>query len=144
MKFIDVFGKAKYVSATNNYQFPYIRKSFHLDKPVKRAELFVSVLGFSELYINGKKLTEDLYLFEGEKIQGDKLVAFYKEIVSEYPIISIEDPFEENDLESLAVLTKLIGDKVMLVGDDYFCTNSNIYYFLLFDSKLLFLNKKSY
>ena len=38
--------------------------------------------------------------------------------------MSIEDPFYENDFESMAVLTKLIGEKVMIVGDDYFVTNT--------------------
>ena len=57
---------------------------------------------------------------------ANDLVKYYIELIRNYPIISIEDPFEENDLESLAVLTKLVGDKVMLVGDDYFCTNSTI------------------
>ena len=37
--------------------------------------------------------------------------------------MSIEDPFEENDFESMAILTKFIGEKVMIVGDDYFVTN---------------------
>ena len=44
-------------------------------------------------------------------------------IKEKYPIMSIEDPFFEDDFESLAVLTKIIGDKVMLVGDDHFVTN---------------------
>ena len=63
MKFVEVFGNAKYVKATDGCQFPYIRKKFFVKKAVKSATLTVSVLGFCELYINGKKLTDDLYLF---------------------------------------------------------------------------------
>ena len=44
-------------------------------------------------------------------------------LINKYPIISIEDPFEESDLESFAILTKMFGDKIMLVGDDVFVTN---------------------
>ena len=66
-----------------------------------------------------------VYNIDGLKLNANDLIKYYLSLVRNYPIISIEDPFEENDLESLAVLTKLIGDKVMLVGDDYFCSNSS-------------------
>ena len=76
----------------------------------------------SELYDRNK----NVYNIDGTTLNANDLIKYYIELVRNYPIISIEDPFEENDLESLAVLTKLIGDKVMLVGDDYFCTNSTL------------------
>lgn len=63
MKFCEVFGSARYVRATDDDQFPYIRKGFEVKKPVARAVLTVSVLGFCELYVNGKKVTDDLYVF---------------------------------------------------------------------------------
>ena len=44
-------------------------------------------------------------------------------LIEKYPIISIEDAFAENDIESIQRLTALIGNKIMLVGDDYFVTN---------------------
>ena len=52
------------------------------------------------------------------------MLKYYCYIVEKYPIISIEDPFDENDFESLRVMTNLLGNKIMLVGDDYFVTNS--------------------
>ena len=70
--------------------------------------------------------TRNVYQIDGNILSANDLIKFYLDLVRNYPIISIEDAFEENDLESLAVLTKLIGDKVMLVGDDYFCTNSTL------------------
>ncbi len=76
----------------------------------------------SEIYDSSKKV----YKIDGEEYTSDELIKYYINLIRNYPIISIEDPFEEKDLESLAVLTKLIGEKVMLVGDDYFCTNSNL------------------
>ncbi len=66
------------------------------------------------------------YKLDNTYMDANELVKYYIELVRNYPIISIEDPFYEDDLESLAVLTKLIGDKVMVVGDDHFCTNPNL------------------
>ncbi len=76
----------------------------------------------SEMYDKSK----NVYKIDGTYLNANDLVKYYIELIRNYPIISIEDPFEENDLESLAVLTKLVGDKVMLVGDDYFCTNTTL------------------
>lgn len=73
----------------------------------------------SEFYDNGK------YNLVGENrsLTTDELIDFYKELVSKYPIISIEDPVDENDWEGFAKITKELGDKVQLVGDDLFVTN---------------------
>ena len=76
----------------------------------------------SEIYDKNKKV----YKIDGLELDANSLIKYYINLVRNYPIISIEDPFEEDDFESLAVLTKLIGDKIMIVGDDHFCTNSNL------------------
>lgn len=65
----------------------------------------------------------NMYLLDGKYISSDELVKYYLNLVNKYPIISIEDPFMEDDFASFSVLTKLIGNKIMLVGDDYFVTN---------------------
>lgn len=62
MKFQDFFGTANYISANGEYQFPYLRKGFTLNERVKKATLYVSVLGFGELYVNGKRINEELYI----------------------------------------------------------------------------------
>ena len=64
------------------------------------------------------------YKIDGRNLSSDELIKYYIALVNKYPIISIEDPFQEDDFESLAVLTKFIGERIMLVGDDYFVTNS--------------------
>lgn len=51
---------------------------------------------------------------------------YYVKLINTYPILSIEDPFFENDFETLAKFTSLIGNRIMIVGDDYFVTNENI------------------
>ena len=54
----------------------------------------------------------------------DEMVDFYKELCEKYPIVSIEDGMDENDWEGWKHLTEVIGDKVQLVGDDLFVTNT--------------------
>ena len=51
------------------------------------------------------------------------MMEYYKKLCDKYPIISIEDPFYENDFEALAKFTRIMGNKIMIVGDDYFVTN---------------------
>lgn len=73
----------------------------------------------SELYDKESKT----YKIDSKYLSADELIKYYITLTQQYPIISIEDPFFEDDFESLAVLTKILGDKVMLVGDDHFVTN---------------------
>ena len=60
---------------------------------------------------------------EGEKT-SDEMIALYKELCDKYPIISIEDGLDENDWEGFKKLTDELGDRVQLVGDDLFVTNT--------------------
>lgn len=59
----------------------------------------------------------------GEEFTTDELINFYEDLVSKYPIISIEDPVDENDWEGFTKITERLGSKVQLVGDDLFVTN---------------------
>ena len=63
------------------------------------------------------------YTINKKKISKEELINYYVELINKYPIKSIEDAFSEDDIDSIKKLTSLIGDKVMLVGDDYFVTN---------------------
>ena len=60
---------------------------------------------------------------EGRSLTTDELIDFYEELVTKYPIISIEDPVDENDWEGFTKITERLGDRVQLVGDDLFVTN---------------------
>ena len=73
----------------------------------------------SEFYNNGKYEL----VGEGKSLTTDELIEYYKELVSKYPIISIEDPVDENDWEGFRKITEALGDKIQLVGDDLFVTN---------------------
>ncbi|WP_186629030.1 phosphopyruvate hydratase [Rhodococcus sp. BP22] len=63
------------------------------------------------------------YAFERDTKTAEQLSAFYGELVDSYPLVSIEDPLDENDWDGWVALTESIGDKVQLVGDDLFVTN---------------------
>ena len=73
----------------------------------------------SEFYEDGKYVLAG----EGRSLTTEELIEFYKELCSKYPIISIEDPVDENDWEGFRKITEELGDKVQLVGDDLFVTN---------------------
>ncbi|TBT82909.1 phosphopyruvate hydratase [Propioniciclava sinopodophylli] len=64
-----------------------------------------------------------VYTFEGESKSADDMIAIYAEWVDAYPLVSIEDPLNEEDWEGWKKITEAIGDKVQLVGDDLFVTN---------------------
>ena len=73
----------------------------------------------SEIYNKETKT----YNIDGRNLTSKELMDYYQELLKRYPILSIEDPFFEDDFESLQEFTTLVGDKIMLVGDDYFVTN---------------------
>ena len=66
------------------------------------------------------------YKIDNTKMTKEELLNYYRYLVSKYPIISIEDPFEENDLDSLSKITQIMGNNLMIVGDDYFVTNKKL------------------
>jgi len=63
------------------------------------------------------------YNFEGGQHSAEEMAKVYADLVENYPIVSIEDPLDENDWEGYTKLTAEIGDKVQIVGDDFFVTN---------------------
>ncbi len=63
------------------------------------------------------------YRFEGGHKSADEMVAYYEALVSDYPLVTIEDPLDENDWAGWISLTEKLGSKVQLVGDDLFVTN---------------------
>lgn len=71
----------------------------------------------SEFYKDGK------YTINKKELTKEELINYYIKLTETYPIISIEDAFSEEDIDSIKKLTELIGNKIMLVGDDYFVTN---------------------
>ena len=86
--------------------------------PGKDVNIAIDVAA-SEFYQDGKYNLKS----EGRSLTTDELIDFYEELVNKYPIISIEDPVDENDWEGFTKVTKRLGNKIQLVGDDLFVTN---------------------
>ena len=76
----------------------------------------------SEFYEDGKYLLKA----DNRKLSAEEMVDFYGKLISKYPIISIEDALAENDWDGWKVLTKQLGNKIQLTGDDIFVTNPKI------------------
>ena len=86
-------------------------------------DVFIAIdAAASEFYKNGKYELAS----EGKSLTAAELVDEYVSWVDKYPILSIEDGLDESDWEGWALLTKKLGDKVQLVGDDLFVTNTKI------------------
>jgi enolase len=75
----------------------------------------------SSFYKNGK------YIFEGKENTAEDMIAYYKELIEKYPIVSIEDGLDEADWDGWDKMTKELGDKIQIVGDDLFVTNPKIF-----------------
>ena len=64
-----------------------------------------------------------VYNFEGKKLTSDEMISYYTELVSAYPLVSIEDPLDEDDWDGWKKMTSQLGSKIQIVGDDLFVTN---------------------
>ncbi len=71
----------------------------------------------TEFFSDGK------YEFEGKLLTSEQMIAYYSDLVSSYPLVSIEDPLDEDDWDGWAQLTTELGQKLQIVGDDLFVTN---------------------
>ncbi len=98
----------------------YISKAVDLSGYKLGEEIFISIdAAASELYKKG------FYYLKGEnkKLNSDQLLKYWEELCKKFPIVSIEDPFDENDWNGFMELTKTLGNKLQVVGDDLFVTN---------------------
>ena len=85
-------------------------------KPGKEIALAMDVAA-TEFHEKGK------YSFEGKQLTADEMIAYYAELVSAYPLVSIEDPLDEEDWDGWKKMTTELGEKIQIVGDDLFVTN---------------------
>jgi enolase len=85
-------------------------------KPGKEIGLAMDVAA-TEFHENSK------YKFEGKLLTSDEMIAYYSDLVKSYPLVSIEDPLDEDDWAGWKKLTDQLGDLIQIVGDDLFVTN---------------------
>ena len=85
------------------------------------SDIFIGLdVAASEFYKDG------YYNLEGQKMTSDEMINYYEDLISKYPIISIEDGLDQDDYIGWQKLTKRLGDKLQLVGDDLFVTNKKL------------------
>ncbi len=89
---------------------------------VKKAEKTKLALdcAASQFFKNG------FYFLEGKKMTADSLIDFYKQLVKQYRLLSLEDPFEENDFSAWSKITGALGRKILIIGDDLLTTNPQL------------------
>lgn len=92
------------------------------------------------MHCNSKKLNHWIFILQNndgsQKISGDSLKNVYKSFVADYPIVSIEDPFDQDDWEHYAKMTNEVGEQVQIVGDDLLVTNPKVK-FMIYGVNLL-------
>ena len=85
------------------------------------SDIFIGLdVAASEFYKDG------YYNLEGQKMTSDEMIDYYEDLINKYPIISIEDGLDQDDYIGWQKLTKRLGDKLQLVGDDLFVTNKKL------------------
>ena len=100
----------------------FISEAIEISDYTLGKDIFIAIdAAASELFKDG------MYHIEGENkiLNTDELADYWVNICEEFPIVSIEDPFDENDWDGFKKITNLIGDKVQIVGDDVFVTNKD-------------------
>ena len=104
--------------SSNEEGFKVIMEAIEKAGYIPGKDVFIGIdVAASEFYLDG------YYNVDSKKLTTDELIDFYKDLVSKYPIISIEDPVDENDWDGFSKITSILGDKIQLVGDDLFVTN---------------------
>jgi len=98
----------------------YIMKSIEVAGYTPGEDIVIALdCAASEFYKDGKYVLEGT----GQTLSSDEMVKLYEDLCARYPIVSIEDGLDEDDWNGWAALTKSLGDKVQLVGDDLYVTN---------------------
>ena len=107
---------------SNSEGFDLIIEAINKAGYVPGKDVFLGIdVAASEFY--NKETNKYDLVGENRSLTTLELIDFYEELVTKYPIISIEDPVDENDWDGFTEITKRLGDRIQLVGDDLFVTN---------------------
>ncbi len=108
---------------SNDYAFETVVKAIKEAGYVPGKDIMLATdVASSEFYNEETKLYD--LKSENKALSAEEMVSYYEQLIKKYPIISIEDGLDENDWAGWKVLTKKLGKKVQLVGDDLFVTNT--------------------
>jgi enolase len=109
--------------SSNEEPLEYLVKAIQKAGYKPKEEITIAMdVASSEIYKDGKYILAS----ENKELTSEELVEYYANLCEKYPIVSIEDGLDENDWQGWEILTKKLGDKVQLVGDDLFVTNKKI------------------
>ena len=103
---------------SNEAALEFIVEAIKMANYVPGVDVFLALdVAATSIYDKGN------YLIDENKYSNDELLDYYSMLLDKYPIVSIEDPVYEDDFELFAKVTRMFGDRVILVGDDLFVTN---------------------
>jgi len=106
--------------SSNSQGFELITEAIKKAGYIPGKDVYMAIdVAASEFYKDGKYEL----IGENRSLTTDELIEYYEELVNKYPIISIEDPVDENDWEGFRKITQKLGNRIQLVGDDLFVTN---------------------
>ena len=109
--------------SSNEEPLEYLVKAIQKAGYKPKEEITIAMdVASSEIYKDGKYILAS----ENKELTSEELVEYYANLCEKYPIVSTEDGLDENDWQGWEILTKKLGDKVQLVGDDLFVTNKKI------------------
>lgn len=98
----------------------YILKAINESGYKEGEEVFIGIDAAATSFFN-----DESYFFEGKKLNSEEMIEYYNNLISKYPIISIEDGLAEEDWDGWVKLTEKLGKNVQLTGDDIYVTNVN-------------------
>lgn len=108
---------------SNKNALAYIKKAIENAGYIPGKEVFLAIDVAASSFYNKES---DTYKFENASLTREELLEYYEDLCKKFPIISIEDPFDENDFDGFKMITKTLGNKINIVGDDLFVTNKDI------------------
>ena len=107
---------------SNEHALSYIIKAIETAGYIPGKEVFIALDVAASSFYNESKQT---YKIEDKILTNEELLEYYINLLQNYPIISIEDPFAETDYEGFKLITEQLGKELNIVGDDLFVTNKN-------------------
>ncbi len=104
----------------NEQAISYIIKAIDAAGYEVGKEIFIALDCAADSFFDEER---KLYLIDGKEMTADELIVYYEGLISRYPIISIEDPFFEEDWDAFSKFNEKIGNRIQIVGDDLYVTN---------------------
>lgn len=108
---------------TNKTALNYIIKSIETAGYVPGKDVFIALDVAASSFYNAQS---EKYKIEDKLLSREELLDYYLDLLKNYPIISIEDPFDENDYEGFKMITEKLSKEINIVGDDLFVTNKKL------------------